>query len=417
MDLNLRQALESKGAKLDESQTKFVEGLEQELRSAFSNVNASVGKTIEEALAKQPMNEDVAKELRSLGEAIEAVKQNGLPNLMTEEAKKQLRSYVDKHRDEIVDALKSQRSLGSEDKGLFQIRVAAPHYNSNGTVSNAVNVVAPTVSNYDDGAIAEIRYPENFILGLIRNRQVGKVVHTRFRKEQTTTEGDAAIVAEAAEKPLIQYKFVQTALSRVKYAGRIEWSEEFEMDNDAIFNAIVRMFEDQVIRKWNTSIYSAMVANAVPYTTSTMSGTVVAPNATDVAIVLQSLINAQNYTADTVVVNPMTLAQLLLIKKPSGEYIQNPAFVNGRINGMRVVANNAVSAGSILVLDSSIYAEEHSNYIMRVGTYDDQFITNEKTMIGEIFSILDFAKIDLVASRAGTIATIIADLEVEAPAE
>lgn len=412
MEINLRSALEQNGAKLDDSQLKFIGALETEMRSALSKQNDALSEIITKKLGEAPnIGEELREELRSLATKLDLVEKNSIPKL-SDNQKSQLRSYVKENHDEICKAIREGKEMDLRSLFIGEVRAAAPHLNSNGTVTLGVGVSAPTVENYDESnLLATIRYPEQFILGKIRNLQVAKVLNTRFKYEQAPVEGAVAVVAEAGEKPLIQYKWVKNALSRKKYAGRIEWSEEFEMDNDRLFMAIVQMIEKDVIRAWHNGIITDITANAVAYTTSPQSGTVPVPNAGDVAVVLQGLISAQNYSANLVLVNPATLVTLMLTKKTDGEYISTPFFKDGLLNGMEVIGNNVITAGTIVVLDSGIYSENHTGVINRIGTYNDQFITNEKTMVSELFSMLEVAQIDLVASRKGTIATIIADIK------
>ena len=411
MEINLRSALEQNGAKLDDSQLKFIGALETEMRSALSKQNDALSEIITKKLDEAPnIGEELREELRSLATKLDLVEKSSIPKL-SDNQKSKLRSYVKENHDEICKAIREGKEMDLRSLFIGEVRAAAPHLNSNGTVTLGVGVSAPTVENYDESnLLATIRYPEQFILGKIRNLQVAKVLNTRFKYEQAPVEGAVAVVAEAGEKPLIQYKWVKNALSRKKYAGRIEWSEEFEMDNDRLFMAIVQMIEKDVIRAWHNGIITDITANAVAYTTSPQSGTVPVPNAGDVAVVLQGLISAQNYSANLVLVNPATLVTLMLTKKTDGEYISTPFFKDGLLNGMEVIGNNVIPAGTIVVLDSGIYSENHTGVINRIGTYNDQFITNEKTMVSELFSMLEVAQIDLVASRKGTIATIIADI-------
>ena len=110
------------------------------------------------------------------------------------------------------------------------------HMTNNGTVTNAEGVVYPLNDNFSvDEEIAKIRYPENFILNVIPNVQSGMPPALKIKKEQAPTEGAIAVTAEGAVKPLIQYKFVRTTTTRKKYAGHIEWTEEFEKDFDTLY--------------------------------------------------------------------------------------------------------------------------------------------------------------------------------------
>jgi hypothetical protein len=52
----------------------------------------------------------------------------------------------------------------------------------------------------------------------------------------------------------------------------------------------------------------------------------------------------------------------------------------------------------------------HSDFILRFGTYNDQFIKNQKSAVGEVFSILRVAKNNLPGAMAVTLATVRAAL-------
>ena len=87
-----------------------------------------------------------------------------------------------------------------------------------------------------------------------------------------------------------------------------------------------------------------------------------------------------------------------------------PYMQNGQINGMRVVSSNAITLGTAVVMDSSVYREMHSDFILRFGTYNDQFIKNQKSAVGEVFSILRIAKNNMPGVMAVTLSTVRAAL-------
>ena len=121
--------------------------------------------------------------------------------------------------------------------------------------------------------------------------------------------------------------------------------QEFEYDNTRLFNAIVRMLERDIWGFVNSQVYGIIQANATAYTTSASTGTVIAPNATDVAVVLQGLIDCNGYKADTVAMNCGDIVNLMLLKAENGSYMLNPLFADGKINGMNVYSTSEVPAG------------------------------------------------------------------------
>jgi hypothetical protein len=66
-------------------------------------------------------------------------------------------------------------------------------------------------------------------------------------------------------------------------------------------------------------------------------------------------------------------------------------------------------------MDSSVYREWHSDFILRFGTYNDQFIKNEKSAIGEVFSILRIAVNNLPGVMAIDLDAVKASLLIAEP--
>lgn len=319
-----------------------------------------------------------------------------------------LRKMVEDNHSEIVKSIQEKKEL------KFEFKAAAVHRTDNGTVTNAEGLDFPNTDNFEyDQEVALIRYPENFILTVIPNRQVDKVREQIIRKEQSTVEGAVALTAEGAVKPLLQFKFVRTTTSREKWAGRIEWTEEFEMDFEALFNAILDLFEQEVVRTWQTGIFNEMIANATTYVGSTLNGTLPFPNAGYAIIAAQSQLESLNFKPDVVVLNSSDLFPVMFSQNTLGDIKLTPYIntTNKTINGMRYITNNAVEPGKFLIGESSLYREQHSKFILRTGQYNDQLITNEYTAIGEVFSILSIADIHLPGWIYGDIAAIMDDLE------
>ena len=141
-----------------------------------------------------------------------------------------------------------------------------------------------------------------------------------------------------------------------------------------------------------------------------MDDTLVVPDNALAAIAAQSVINGMNFNADTVYMHPSDLVTTAFTQDVDGNFRIKPYLMDGKINGMSVYANNGVALGTAVVMDSSIYKEQHGGFILRFGTYNDQFIKNEKSAIGEVFSILTVAKNQKPGVMAITLATVKAAL-------
>lgn len=413
--LNLRSALEKGGAILDENQIKFVSAIENEMNERAKKQEEAYSKSLTEALRSvlgaQEKNEKgetvtVAEQLRNLAEGLEKVEKNNVRQISNLE-KFQLRKMVREQHNDIVDAIRNGKDL----EITFNAKRAAAIYTASTAVANDTGVLLPLNENYEfESEISKIRYPENFILDVISNRQVAKVPQQIIKNEQATAEGAVALVAEGGTKPLVSDTFLRTLTLRKKYAAHIEWTEEFEMDNEMLYNEILAMFEEKVVRAWNNGLISTIVSNGTAYTTSVMDDTLVIPDNGLAVIACQSVINGMNFNADVVLMHPSDIVTTMFTQDTEGNSRLLPYMQNGQINGMRVVSSKAITLGTAVVMDSSVYREMHSDFILRFGTYNDQFIKNQKSAVGEVFSILRIAKNNLPGVMAVTLSTVRAAL-------
>lgn len=413
--LNLRSALEKGGATLDENQIKFVSAIENEMNARAKKqeeaYSVSLNESLRSVLGAQEKNEKgetvtIAEQLRNLAEGLEKVEKNNVRSLSNVE-KFQLRKMVKEQHKDICEAIRN----GSDLEITFNAKRAAAIYTASTAVANDTGVLLPLNENYEfESEISKIRYPENFILDVISNRQVAKVPQQIIKNEQATAEGAVALVAEGGTKPLVSDTFLRTLTLRKKYAAHIEWTEEFEMDNEMLYNEILMMFEEKVVRFWNNGLIGTIVSNGTAYTTSVMDDTLVIPDNGLAVIACQSVINGMNFNADTVLMHPSDIVTTMFTQDTEGNSRLLPYMQNGQINGMRVVSSNAITLGTAVVMDSSIYREMHSDFILRFGTYNDQFIKNQKSAVGEVFSILRVAKNNLPGAMAVTLATVRAAL-------
>jgi len=365
-----------------------------------------------EALTKQneTLTEAQKKEFQSLTEQLNTIKESMGANSLNTEFKDGLRQIIKENHEAIVANMKAKGSLE------FTFKAPAMHMTNNGTVAMAQGQSISFSDNVQfDNDIAFIRVPENFILSVIRNRQVAKVPQQVVKTSETTKEGAATLVAEGNVKPLIQYKFVRETFERRKYAGRVEWTEEFEMDYTRLLDAIIDMLERDVITAWQDGLISIIDANATSYVSSPLDGTLVNPDNGLAVIAVASQIASLGYNPNVVIMNPADLVATTYTQDNNGNFSLKPYIdANGNnIGGLRVVTSTKITAGTFYVGDFSVYKEEHSDYILRFCQYNAQFIENEYTAIGEVFSILSIATIDEVAIVKGNFTAIKTALAVE----
>ncbi len=424
-NISLIDALKKAGASIEPDQEKFLDALDTALKARQADTDETYSASFKAALAEQmgAIEKDekgaivpFAERLKNIAESIEKMEKHNT-SMIGEKEKFQLKKYVRENHKSIVEAIKSGKDLPAFE--FTALKVAAM-FTTTSAVSNGSGVGLPLVENFlVENDIAVIRHPENFILDVIPNTQISKVPSEVVRTEQVTEEGAVAVVLEGGTKPLTSDTFIRNRTLRKKYAGRIEWTEEFEMDNEMLFAEIVRMFEDKVIRAWQDGLITTIQTNAVAYTSSVLDGTFVKPDNALAVIAGQSVIQGMYFTPNVVIMNPSDIFAAMFTQDTEGRtdikpYITNVNGVYG-INGMRVFASYKIAQGTALIGDSSVYREWHSGFIFRVGTYGTQFIENEKTAIGEVFTLLRIAENEKPAWMVIDLEAVKTDLEIVTP--
>lgn len=368
------------------------EDIAKAVKTSVDEVNKTVNTKLEEVMG----------ELDSIKETVSVQ--------MSSEMKDSLQSVIKENFDTIKEAFKNGKDF------KFEIaKVAAVHMTNNGTITNASGLSYPTNPNFEmDREISLIRFPDNFALGLLNNRRVDNVPYTVLKRQQLPTEGAVAVTAEGGIKPMLQFKVQNTATNRKKYAGHIEYTEEFQIDANDLLEDFIDLFEKEIVRKWEAGIWADIDTNATAYVGSALDGTLVNPDNALAVIAGGLQIESLNYRVTDVVMNPQDVASAYYTQDSLGNFSLKPYVdANGRTigAGYRLTTNNAVPVGTAYVGDFGIYKERHSGIIMRRGQKGDQLITNEYTIVGEVFSVLNAAPLDYKGIIKINLATVKAALK------
>lgn len=355
------------------------------IEKAFENDTVERNKAIDAITAKLGIVED--------GESLSAIIRTLAKNVDTLEAKSK-RSFSNAEKEslkKLLDAKKTEIQSVIRDKGQawsleFRAKRAASALMTTATLLTGA-VAINTDNVFDDTELTLIKYPANFIGDAINSRQVSKVPFSIKWKEQVIgNDGVVTTVAEGTTKPLIDFKFEYKYAYRVKYAGRIEFTEETEIDFEQLTLDIIDMFEATVLRAYNDGLLTAILAWAPVYTATTSDGTILKPTIINVVNAGKLMVSNNNYTADTLIINPGDYAETQNLQNSLGD----PIFVpdNVLFPGLKLFVTSKIPVGTALLGEGGIVKEQHGSYILRSGQYGNQLIENEKTIIGEIFSVI-----------------------------
>ena len=336
---------------------------------------------LENRLGAFDEGKSAAAVIRSIAERVQQIEDKAKRGLSARD-KEVLRKKLEEKKDEIIRARNSNEGWAIEFKAS---RAASALMTTATALTGAVAINNPSVM--DDMEVTVIRYPRNFIIDAIGGRQVDKVPAVlRWKEQAAESDGVPGVTNEGAVKVLTDKSFAWKIANRKKYAGRIEFTEELAQDFDQLFLQIVDMFGDQVIREWNKGVQADIVAWAPAYTATGLDGYFVAPGVAEVIKAGKLHVSNANYDADMVMINPVDAAKAMIHQTTSGEITYLPEAI--AFDGLTPFISTHVPAGTILVGTSNIVKEQHSSFIARRGVYGDQFIENEETIIGEVFSLL-----------------------------
>lgn len=369
---------------LNEQELSLLGSMGEAIEQAFQADSVTRKKDIENLttmLGKFEDGETVAGVIRGLSSKIDELEEKAKRGLSASD-KFKLRQKLEDKKDEITRARNTNNAWAIEFKA---VRAASAMMTTSTVLTGNPGTNNPNL--LDDMEIVVIKYPANFIIDAIGGRQVGKVpANWQWKEQKDESDGDAAVVAEGGTKPLTDKAFEYKTNARKKYAGRIEFTNELEMDFDQLFVEIVDMFEDQVIRKWNTGVQADIVAWAPSYTSSGFDGYFVSPGVSEVILAGKQQVSDNEYMADMVMLNPVDYAKAKIHQTTDGVITYLPDAI--AFHGLTPFTSNHVTAGTVIVGTSNIVKEQHSSFIMRRGVYGDQLIDNEETIIGEVFSVL-----------------------------
>lgn len=379
--------------KLSPEQERFVTSIEEAYMSELGEVEnrhtSAINTALTNVIGNLPKGEDggnatLVDQMRSMAEKVDKIESMSIRKLSSAE-KFQLRKMLNDNKDKIFDAVNSDSP--SEIKITFNAVRAAQLMTTQNVVTGAETNTAMNIEY--DNEIALIRYPQNFVLDIIRNTQREKVPANIVKREQAAREGQAEIVAEGGVKPLISYKFEDKIWSRKKIAGHMEWTEEFEMDFESLFDAIIELFERDILRDWQDYLLQTIIDAAPTYVSTALDGKIPFPNVySAIAAGILSISN-MNHKADSIWMNESDVWLMNLTQDKNGQYVIPPIMVgNNQIAGLRLYTSNKIDPGKILIGDSGTWREIHSRFITRVGLINDQLIRNEKTIVGEVFTLM-----------------------------
>lgn len=382
------------------------------LNKKFEDLQADLQKAQEAGASKE--------EVLKLHEAIKT-QGEALTKFIDSQAEKELKTYTEQLNSFLVANKAELEKIVKNKSGVIEFvpKVVGPISTDNG--GDGI-IVPPANMNTALGSFNFRNDDPLVALATVTNTSSPNYVYT----ELVPKDGNYAFVAEGTAKPQVDFAWQNRYAEPFKIAAYEVLSEEVVTD-------IPRM--ESTAREYLAKKHNLFKANAIyfgaggagvvkgatlfgrVFVSTGMALKVVKPNFMDVVnAAITDIYRTHNYVdempymANLALVNPIDFfIELVAAKDDNGLplYPQAGLFNQVTIGGVTIKPWEKVAVGKVFVADMSKY--NVANYIpfsIRIGWINDQFITNQFTMVGESRFFAYVKKLDEQAFIYDDIATI-----------
>ena len=278
--------------------------------------------------------------------------------------------------------------------------------------SNVTQTAAAVVDRqYIPGIFDNVRRRERIRQFIPFGTMIGdKVV---YRKESGTGEGTVVTVDGAGSKPQLDKDIITAVAPAVKIAAYSKISEEMLTDLDFVSSFVTfQMTEDVYDKEDQQLLYGTggtgpqqieglSVASGVLTAANLPSGLTLSnvDHKIDAIIAAAATLAASNYVADTILVHPVDMYDIMLLKDTAdGQYLNRINFTtDGRlvIAGLVVGQSTAITQGQFLVANMARAAQGFQRAGLSVRFYDQ----NEDDAIKNLVTIVIEERLALAIGR------------------
>lgn len=382
-----KEFVEKFGKEAAEQMQKLAKEVETTLTAKYNDVIAGAMKREDFDLFKKEQEALLNEKLGAITKLEDALKEQGT-------ALKAIQTNTEKHEPKtLVDFVREQMPKLKEiqAKGSGFIEITSKDLKAAGVTNiiggTTIQTMTPSLTNpYLPGIgggpleLFEIIRNPNFILNKV---DVGSTDSYRLAWiNETGMEGNVSEVLEGGLKPLIQHTFKVEFSEPKKAAAYFELTEEFEQDVPGLATQIRRLLQQDVIRYFDDQIQAAIIAASRPYNITTLDGRIGDANPWDALGAAYAQISYYNFIPNTIALNPVTMWQIWMSKDNEGRHL-NPPFLP-KLNDKFVEATK-VQVDNMLVGDLKQFKVDiYKDFVIKMGWYNDQFIRNMFSIVGEI---------------------------------
>jgi HK97 family phage major capsid protein len=270
----------------------------------------------------------------------------------------------------IQDQLKEIKQNG---KGDVSFTIKAPVTITTGASANASGVTTPNLYTAQNVNVYQRDNTQRvYMTDFTTNGSTDKAVIPYIDK--LPTEGQFAITAEGALKPLTSISFEQRYSTAVKVAGRTKLSEESLDDINFLMSAVNNelVYEHDIAKQ--ADLISFYEDNDTAFVAGALADTTDAPSNYDAIRAVSyfmNIVSVGNHRPNVVFVNPADAYAMGATKEADSKNYIIPAWVapdGSRVGAMTVVEENDVTAGTFKVADmSKLRVDAYKEFTVRMG--------------------------------------------------
>ena len=398
----------------------FAEKMEAALSSAFDSATkgvlteAEVEKRIADAVKDKGLTDEQVKQIQDAAGLVQSVKAQAaeiekLKAGGVEVENEGLEKMLEDAKDELKTIQKNR-------VGFKEFILKAPGVTttattgSTRTITNSVSAFTQQRMGGTDN-VNMINRGAPFILDFVNVGNTNSSVLIWF--DELAKEGDFAITAEGALKPMVQYRFERKSADYVKAAGYSVLTDEFDRDFPQLVTTIRRLMQSDLNLKIADLILTNLLSVTPTFSYTGLNASV--DNADNYAAIGAAVAGMQTlyFTPNVLFLNPADAWKMKLTKDTQGNYIMPPFDWNGSSYAFgTIVVDPRIAAGTFLLGDLNNYnVDFYGDTIVKIGYVGDDLIRNQYTVVVERFFFQYISTNKLGGLVKGTFSTIKTALE------
>lgn len=378
------------------------EGRLKDLKSEIKNIGEKMQGEIEKMPEMQKQLNDISTKLekteKELGSRTRAIGQVAHQNLL--DAFKE---------DEELFSKRQANGNGLANKSYELKTVGAMTFGTNVTQSAAAIVDR----QYTPGIFDNVRRRNRIRSVIPFGTMTGdKIV---YRVENGTGEGTIGTTDEGTAKDQVDKDAIVKVAPAIKIAAYTKMSEEMLTDLDFVSSWVVHQVTEDVYDKEDQQLLygtggsgpnqiEGLTAGSVLTAANLPTGITLSnvDHKIDAIIAAYATLAANEYLANTVLINPVDMYDIMLLKETQGDYLKRINFTtDGRlvIGGLVAYESTAVTAANFLVADMPRAAMGYQRAGLSVRFFDQ----NEDDAIKNLVTVVIEERLALAIPRPGAI--------------